>query len=115
MQKDRSSLILAIFLITVGVGWLLSSIGFIPSVDWVWTLGLAMIGVLAIVLSGFDKVSFVISSFFGLASILSVLRQLGALDPKVEVPILVIAAGAILLAARADAIPIPGWIQNERR
>ena len=61
---------------------------------------------------GFDKVSFVVSGFFGLASILSVLRQMGAVKLDVEVPVLVLAAGVLLIAARSEAIPLPRWIQR---
>lgn len=112
MHQDRSSLILGVLLVAVGGGWLMSSLGFIPSVDWAWSLGLAVIGVLAIVLSGFDKVSFVIAGFFGLASVLSVLRQTGGLRLEVEVPVLVLAAGVLLIAARSGAIPLPRWIHK---
>jgi hypothetical protein len=112
MQQDRTSLILGGLLVAVGGGWLLSSVGFIPNVDWAWSLGLAVVGVLAIVLSGFDKVSFVLSGFFGLASILSVLRQMGVVKVDVEVPVLVLAAGVLLIAARSEAIPLPRWIQK---
>lgn len=112
MQTDRSSLIVGILLVAVGGGWLLSSLGFIPTVDWAWTLGLAMIGVLAVILSGFDKVSFVVSGFFGLASLFSILRQTGTLTTEVEVPLLVLAAGVLLLMARSPAIPPPRWIDK---
>lgn len=110
MQQDRTSLILGILLVAVGGGWLLSSLGFIPTVDWAWSLGLAVVGLLAIVLSGFDKVSFVIAGFFGLASVLSVLRQMGAVKMEVEIPVLVLASGVLLIAARSKAIPLPRWI-----
>lgn len=112
MQKDRTSLILGLLLVAVGGGWLLGSLGFIPSVDWAWSLGLAVVGVLAIVLSGFDKVSFVIAGFFGLASFLSVLRQVGVMKVEVEVPVLVLAAGVLLIGARSEAIPLPRWIHK---
>lgn len=110
MQQDRTSLVLGVLLIAVGGGWLLGSLGFIPTVDWAWSLGLAFVGVLAIVLSGFDKVSFVIAGFFGLASVLSVLRQMGGVKVDVEVPVLVLASGVLLIAARSEAIPLPRWI-----
>lgn len=112
MQKDRSSLILGFLLVGLGGGWLLSSLGFIPPVDWAWTLGLAVIAVLAVALSGFDKVSFVVSGFFGLASICSVLRQAGVMTAEVEVPLLVLAAGVLLLLARSEGIPLPRWIEK---
>jgi hypothetical protein len=85
MQKDRSSLIPGFLLVGLGGGWLLSSMGFIPPVEWAWSLGLAVIAVLAVALSGFDKVSFVVSGFFGLASICSVLRQVVAITAEVGV------------------------------
>jgi hypothetical protein len=107
MQNDRSSLILGVLLVAVGGGWLLSSLGFIPTVDWAWTLGLAVVGVLAVALSGFDKVSFVVSGFFGLASLFSILRQTRLLSMDVEVPLLVLSAGLLLLMARSRAIPMP--------
>ena len=110
MQQERTSLILGVLLVAVGGGWLLSSLGFIPSVDWAWSLGLAMIGVLVVVLSGFDKVSFVLAGFFGLASVLSVLRQMGVVNVEVEIPMLVLAAGILLIASRSRAIPLPRWI-----
>jgi hypothetical protein len=99
-------------LVAVGGGWLLSSLGFIPSVDWAWSLGLAVIGILAVALSGLDKVSFVIAGFFGLASVLSVLRQMALMSVEVEVPVLVLASGVLLLAARTAALPLPRWIQK---
>lgn len=112
MQQERTSLILGGLLVAVGGGWLLGSLGFFPSVDWAWSLGLAGIGVLAIVLSGFDKVSFVVAGFFGLASLLSVFRQMGAVKIDVEVPTLVLVAGVLLIMARSPAIPPPRWIDK---
>ncbi len=112
MQNDRSTLILGVLLVAVGGGWLLSSLGFIPTVDWAWTLGLAVVGVLAVALSGFDKVSFVVSGFFALASFFSILRQTRLLSMDVEVPLLVLSAGLLLLMARSRAIPMPRWLKD---
>lgn len=114
MHTERSSLILGVLLVALGGGWLLSSLGFFPPVDWAWTLGLAVIAVLAVALSGFDKFSFVVSGFFGLASACSVLRQVGGMTAEVEVPALVLSAGVLLLAARSTAIPLPRWIEKDQ-
>ncbi len=105
MKSDKKTLLFPILLITVGVGWLLSTLGIAPGIDWVWTLGLAVIGLLTFVVSGFDKVTVVIVPFFILASCLSVLRQSGRLHLDIEVPILVIIAGVLLLVAPMPAIP----------
>jgi len=110
MSQDRSSLILGILLVGLGGGWLLSNLGFIPPVAWAWSIGLAIVAVLAVALSGFDKVSIVVGGFFLLASVLSVLRQTGTISIDVEVPSLVMAAGLLILIARSRAIPTPRWI-----
>ncbi len=100
-------------LITVGTGWLLSTLGIAPSINWVWTLGLAVVGLLTFVIGGVDKVTVVIGPFFILASTLSILRQTGRLSFDVEVPALVILSGILLIVARLPVIPTPKWITSE--
>jgi hypothetical protein len=110
MQSNRMApVVIPILIIVVGLGWLLTAQGFDPGINWVWTLGLGVIGVLTFVVSGFDKFSVVLGSFFLLASLLSVLRQTGSLSLGIEVPILVISIGGLLLVAQLPAIPKPAW------
>jgi hypothetical protein len=109
MRPDKKTLALPILLITCGTGWLLTTLGAVPGVNWVWTLGLAVTGLLTLV-SGFDKVTVVIGPFLIAASCLSVLRQTGRLELDLEVPILVILSGVLGLIARAQAIPPPTWL-----
>ena len=110
MKPDKKTLMLPILLIAVGAGWLLTTLGIVPGIDWVWTLGLAAVGLLTLAVGGLDKVTVVIGPFFILASCLSILRQTNRLRLDVEVPILVIAAGILLLVARSPMIPTPSWI-----
>ena len=112
MPQDRSSLVLGILLVGLGGGWLISSLGFIPPVDWAWSIGLAVVGVVTVALCGFDKVSLVVGGFFIIASVLSVLRQVDVISIDVEVPILVLSAGVLILLARSKAIPTPRWIEK---
>jgi uncharacterized membrane protein len=114
-KPDKKSLVLPILLITVGTGWLLTTLGVAPGVDWVWTLGLAIIGLMTFVVGGFDKVTAVVGPFLIMASCLSLLRQTGRLHVDVEVPILVIIAGALVLVARVPAIPIPKWMIQDSK
>jgi hypothetical protein len=108
--NSRAPLVIPILIIVVGVGWLLTAQGFAPGVNWIWTLGLGVIGVLTFAVSkGVDKVSIVIGPFFLLASLLSVLRQTGQLSLDIEVPVLVISIGILLLVAQLQAVPKPGW------
>ncbi len=113
MTSDRKTLLLPLFLITLGTGWLLTTLGIAPAIDWVWTLGLAAVGVLAFVLGGFDKLTVVIGPLFIVTSCLSVLRQTGRLEINTEMPILVIVTGVLLLIARLPAIPAPAWLLPE--
>src|SRR5947207_1650458 len=55
MKPDRRSLIIPVLLITVGTGWLLTTLGVAPRVDWVWTLGLVIVGLLAFVVGGIAR------------------------------------------------------------
>jgi hypothetical protein len=113
MQHDKHSLVIPLLLLSVGSGWLLSALELAPEIDWVWTLVLAMVGLLSFVLAGFDKVSVVLGPFFLLASGLSVLRQTGHLALRIELPILVTLAGALLLIARLPKIPVANWLRED--
>jgi len=112
MNTHTRTLIPPLLLIAVGTGWLLTTLGIAPGIDWVWTLGLAAVGTLTFVVGGFDKVTFVLGLFFFITAFLSVLRQTGRISLDVEVPILVIVSGILLLIARHPLIPIPSWIEN---
>ncbi len=117
-MRDKATLIFPVLMIAVGSGWLLTTLGIAPGVDWIWTLLLAIVGLLAFVVGGFDKVTAVVGTFLIIASCLSLLRQTGRLALDIEVPILVIIAGALVLIAHLPAIPSPKWIirdPNSRR
>jgi hypothetical protein len=113
MLTDKKTLVIPILLITLGVGWLLTTLGVVPEIDWVLTLGLAVVGILTFVLGGWDKASVVIGPLFIVASCLSILRQTDRLHINTEVPILVITAGVLLLVARLPSIPPPAWLIHD--
>lgn len=111
MKRPKGLIVLSIFIITIGIGDLLTTLGVFSGVDWVWTLALAIVGILVIVLSGgLDKVSIVVGPFLLVASVLSILRQTGHLDPKLEASIVVILIGVLLLVSQMSAVPPPQWI-----
>lgn len=111
MTASQKSLAVSLLMITVGVGWLLTVKGIVPQINWVWTLGMAVCGVLMFVLMGFDKLSVVLGSFFLVCSVLSVLRQQKVLSVETEAPMLVIAVGLLLLIARSRRVPVPNWFR----
>ncbi len=112
MTSERKTLVLPLLLITIGTGWLLTTMGIAPGIDWVWTLGLAAAGIMTLVIGGFDKVTFVVGGFLIITSVLSVLRQTGRLSLDIEIPILVIVGGVLMLVARIPAIPAPDWVKK---
>ncbi len=111
-SNSRARLIIPIFIVVVGFGWLLTALGVGPGINWVWTLGLGFIGMMIFVLAkGIDKVSLVLGMFFLLANLFSVLRQIGQLTLDVEVPLLVISIGVLLLIAQLPVISKPSWYE----
>ena len=105
---------LAILIMTVGLGWLMTVQHVIPGVDWVWTLCLLAVGLLAFLVSkAIDKFSVIAGPFFILASLLSTLRQTGRISLDTEVPILVMASGALLLIS--SWVKSPKWMVLETR
>ena len=115
MKPDAKSLILPVLVITVGAGWLLTTLGVAPGIDWIWTLGLAVVGLSAFAAAGLDKVTVVVGPFLVAASGLSLLRQAGRLPLDVELPVLLIVSGVLLLVSRSPAVPAPAWIAPQSK
>lgn len=113
MNTPRKQLIVPILIILLGVTWLLNVLKIVPGVDWIWTVGLAAVGIIALVLGGINKLSVVVGPFFIIASICSVLRQTGRLELDREVPILTIVLGFLLLLAQITNIPSPEILKPE--
>ena len=109
MSTSTKGLIIPILIITVGAGWLLTVQGIGPQINWVWTLGLGVIGVLTFAAFGFDKLTMVIGPFLLVGSLLSIVRQTGRISVDTEVPMLVILIGVLSLVVQFRAIPAPKW------
>jgi len=105
------SIVVPVLIITIGVGSLLSAAGVAPDVDWIWSLGLAVVGILALA-SGIDKVTAVVGPFLLFASVFSALRQTGRLSVNLEMPMLVIVFGVLMLIARIAPLPTPRWLSE---
>ncbi|MCC7475379.1 MAG: hypothetical protein IT425_08285 [Pirellulales bacterium] len=110
---QRGHVGISLIIITVGVGWLLSVQNIGPAIDWVWTLGLGIIGVATFVVSGgIDKASVIFGPLFLACSVLSILRQTGRIRFDTEVPILVILLGVLLFVSQLRVIPAPHWFDT---
>ncbi len=79
MNESKSMVAIAVLVIALGVAWLLNTLNVIPGIDWIWTGGLGIAGILVLMISGIDRVSVVVGPFLLVTSVLSVLRQTASL------------------------------------
>ena len=114
MGSKKTGIVFAVAIMALGVAWLLNDVGILPAVEWVWTLGLAVMGILIVVIHGFDKVTAVIGPFLVIGSFFSILRQTGQILVNYEVPILFIIFGVLLLVAILLPLKAPKWLLGER-
>ena len=88
-----------------GIIWLLDTLGIVPPLNVVWTLGLLAVGIGVFAGSGFHKESFPWGSFLIACAVCSVLRQMDMLPLRVELPLLVILLGILLGINQTAMIP----------
>ncbi len=110
-MKNKAGLFIPILIIALGLGWLLNVLNLLPSVNWLWTAGLGVAGILVIAVYGWNQLSVVVGPVLILGSILSVMRQTGRLSIDVELPLLLIASGITLLIGRLLNLPLPAYLQ----
>lgn len=106
--------VVPILVILLGVTWLLNVLKIIPGVDWIWTVGLAAVGILTLAVGGVNKLSVVVGPFFMVASVCSILRQTGRLEIDREIPILTIVLGCLLLLVQLINVPLPDILKPEK-
>jgi hypothetical protein len=113
MNVSRRRFVVPILVILLGITWLLNVINFIPGVDWIWTVGLAAVGILTLAVGGINKLTIVTGPFFIVASVCSILRQTGRLELDREVPILTIVLGCLLLLGQVVKLPTPDILKPD--
>ncbi|HVL77012.1 MAG TPA: hypothetical protein VM406_13440 [Noviherbaspirillum sp.] len=96
---------LPVVLIVLGAVWLLNSLDWLPDAHWLWILGLAGAGVGILLLDGITKSSVVAGPLLILAAVMSFARQYHDLGWRFIFPVMLIAAGLLMLVARSGAIP----------
>ncbi|MHC4696496.1 MAG: hypothetical protein ACYTFA_07135 [Planctomycetota bacterium] len=115
MTKNKGSIAIPACLIAMGTGWLLTTHDVLPGVNWVWVLGLGIVGVLILALGGIDRFTLVVGPFLIISSVFSILRQRGRISPDTEIPCLVIAAGILMLVSRFAPVPSPRWLTDDAK
>ena len=100
-----SRLVAPLFLIAIGVGWLLTAQQVVPGVSWMWVLLLATAGLSVLLVKGLTRGAIIVGPFLILCALSSFLRQTGRISAEIEVPALLIAFGVLLLVARLAPLP----------
>lgn len=106
-RSARQTIAVPGLVILLGLGWLLTSVGVAPTVNWLWVLALGGTGILLLVVAGIDRVTIIVAPLLIITSLMSVLRQTGRLPFETEVPALVIVLGVLMLISRLANLPEP--------
>ena len=99
--------VLPIFLIVMGILWLLFALNWIPDLDWLIGLGFIAAGIGVMLTDGINKQSIVSGPFLISLGIAWFLRLQYGAQYNYIVPILLIVLGLLMLLARLPQIPEP--------
>ena len=105
--------VVPVLIILLGVTWLLNVLQVLPAVDWIWTAGLAAVGILTLLVGGINRLTVVVGPFLLVGSICSLLRQLGCLSVDREVPIMITFLGIFMLVAQFLGLSLPEFLKPE--
>ena len=100
MNAHSRQFVLPLFIIVIGVGWLMNALNVYSPVNWFWSGLLATSGILLVAVAGIDRFTAVVGPWLICAACTGVLRQAGVIDGNVEVPLLTIALGTLMLISR---------------
>ncbi len=101
----RAKYIAPTLVIVLGITWLLNTLHILPGLDWIWTVGLATVGVLTMAIGRINKLTIVVGPFLIVSSICAMLRQTDRLTIDIELPILITALGCLMLVSIVSDIP----------
>ena len=107
--------VVPILVIALGVAWLLNVKNILPEVNWIWTIGLGVSGVVLLVIEKINKFNFLVGVFLIIASVFSILRQTGKINPNVEVPTLCIIFGILMLIVQILNLQNPSWMIDDKK
>lgn len=108
MRGPMQLIVISLIVIGIGLSWLLNAMKIVPGVNWIWTAGLAVGGLLILGLGGSNKLTWVVGPFLLTAAALSFLRQQGRLNIEYEIPMLITALGVFMLMVSLSRLPQAG-------
>ena len=101
-----------LFILSLGVSWLVDTLGITPTVTWVWIVCLGASGILLLAFGRWHRINCVLGATLAIASAFSLLQQTGWISEVVVAPCLVIAFGALMLLVRLAQVPLPRWMKD---
>ena len=101
-----------LFIVSLGVSWLVDTLGITPTVTWVWIICLGAPGILLLAFGRWHRINCVLGATFAIASGFSLLQQTGRISGDVVAPCLLIAFGALMLFVRLTQVPLPRWMKD---
>lgn len=110
MNRPTTPLVFGVLLVFLGLGWLLNESNVTPEVDWIWTLGFAVVGLLVLFCRGLNKASIVVGPLLIACAVFSYVRQTGYLAPDYELPILLVVSGLLVIISYYAPLPPPRWL-----
>lgn len=107
--------VVPMIIIAVGAGWFLNVQNIMPQVDWIWTLGLAISGLLTLAVGGIDRLTIVVGPLLLLIATFSFLRQMGIITLEQEIPLLIFGLGLFLLIGRLLNLPQSEVLKDDEK
>lgn len=112
MPRRKTSVLYPSLVTTVGVGWLLTVLNVNPQIFWIPVLGMAVGGVLTLVVGGLDKGTVVLGPLLIACAGFAYARQSGHIAVEVMLPCIVTAAGLLMFVAYFLPLPYPDWLTS---
>lgn len=105
MIGSRIKFAIPVYVIILGVSWLLDVMNVIPGISWIRTVGLGASGIFILVVWGINNVTFVTGIFLMVTSVCLLMTQAGRLEANKVLPILIIILGGLFLLVPILKIP----------
>ena len=96
---------MSIYIIILGLAWLLNVSHAAPKINWIATIGIAGLGFVGFIVFSLNKVTVVGGSLLIASSLCSFFEQIGVLQKAWEVPIIIIILGCLLLLVQIMKLP----------
>ena len=97
LRSASESVVLGIVAIIAGVFWLLNALDLTVSLSWIWSISLAIAGLLCIYLGGSTRFNVINGLFLISLSVFAYLRTNKLISWEVEIPAIITTYGVITL------------------